>query len=154
MVRASASEIPIQSSRVGVVKRVVADVAVQVPTLGVRASWSSSGRGHEAADAGGVVASAEVVEAGLVVAFFAGEMEGALVAAGAGEAVAKGKAGATFEVVGGVGGAVAAANGAEPIGMNEKRGAAGIGDEVAAAGVDFALAGGAVGVNFQEPMPR
>jgi hypothetical protein len=72
----------------------------------------------------------------------------------AGESVAEGKAGAGLEVVSGIGGVVTKADGAEPIGMNEKRGTAGVGDEVATARVDFALAAVAVGAVFADPVSR
>ena len=85
-----------------VAQRVVLDVAVQVERLRI---WKACVRnwggtlapvgGHEAAEIGGVVAGAEVVEAGFGVAFFAGEMKSVPVRATR-QGVAEGKTGAGF----------------------------------------------------------
>jgi hypothetical protein len=73
----------------------IARVSVKVPVL--RICVVRIGRGvwrREAAQVGGVVTGAEVVEAGFGVALFAGKMERTVVASGAGEPVAEGEAGA------------------------------------------------------------
>src|SRR5271166_3819263 len=106
--------------------------------------------GHESADVRGVVSGTEVIEAGFGVAFFAGEVDGGLVAVGAEQGVAEGEAGASFELGWACIG-VAQAHGAKPIGVVEI-GAAGVGDEVAAASVDFVFALGAVGIDLESPM--
>src|SRR2546430_2768276 len=101
--------------------RVVQDIRVRVPALRCpQPSTCVVGiRGHEAAHGGGVVASAEVVEAGFGVAFLAGEVHGAGVGAATtiGLPIAKGQAGCGFaESAAHVG---PSALSAQPIGMDE-----------------------------------
>jgi len=122
------------------------NITVGVPALRVAGRGAGVARvgGHEAAEGGGVVAGAEVVEAGGGVAFFASEVEGVHVAADAVEAVAEGQAGAGFISVGIISHGGAETFGTQPVGVAEGRPAAD-GSEMAASGKDVALNKGVIG---------
>src|SRR6266513_5663898 len=94
--------------------------------------------GHEAAEVGGVEAGAEVVEAALGIAFFAGEVHRAGVGAASarGLAVPEGKTSDGFTEAAADAGASALR--AEPIRMDEVSGAVIVGGQVTRARVDFA----------------
>src|SRR5713226_7622776 len=84
------------SSWIGVIQRIVTDVAIEIPALRVGGILVAVGiiGTHETAEGGTEVAGAEVVEAGFGVAALAGEVDRALVCAGPGEPVSEGQVGA------------------------------------------------------------
>src|SRR5579859_5064553 len=124
--RAGRGDSSFLARRIDVPERIISGVGVLVPTLRIAHMGivEECIGGHETAHRGGVEAGAEVIEAGLGVAFFAGEHEGDVYASGVGGATGgNGPLAAEGVVIGATAIGVA-------IAIDEARVAEGVGEEM------------------------